>query len=558
MAYLRNFKVRSYRGQVYEYVHLVESYYEDGRNKQRILVNFGRKDLLAPHLEALSQIAARNGSRRGASRIARAGPLTASCWGPVLALRTLWNELQLDSLFDRLDGAVSRDATSLADRSFVLVAYRLISPTGGAASLARWLETDYVCDRRGRRWKPRWRNAEERRKRPSSRKRVAPVQLQRWRRTVDHLAASRKRIELELYRRLREKLPPRIDLVIRDAPTRGPQAAVTIVLADGWPLVRYVANNKRRGRGAAPRILDDLRQRFEVRRLVFMGERGVWITKNLDFLHQRRRGDVTGADGLLAALDRCPAETSADESPPAPIRVREIDDDGSRAYLIECDERRAFERAAREKAMKQIRRELERIRTRVAKGRLKASEKVAAAATDVLSRNHGGRYYDWEYSPDGVFRYFEHPVRLRREQSLEGYFVVRTDDPGLGPEEAARTYESLGEVEPAFRMLEENCPFSFADPRAESTLEAFSCVESLAFLLQRALERKLRAAGSRVTARQALEILRTVCVVDFHLGAGTTERTVSHGSSLCVPVLRALGVTPGPPPPPPADQPEIT
>jgi hypothetical protein len=53
---------------------------------------------------------------------------------------------------------------------------------------------------------------------------------------------------------------------------------------------------------------------------------------------------------------------------------------------------------------------------RVAKGRLKATEKIGAAAARILARNNGHRYYDWSCK-DGVFRFFEHPVHFTREQA---------------------------------------------------------------------------------------------------------------------------------------------
>ncbi len=62
---------------------------------------------------------------------------------------------------------------------------------------------------------------------------------------------------------------------------------------------------------------------------------------------------------------------------------------------------------------------LEKLRKRIEKGRLKAPDKVGAAATRALARYHGYRYYDWEYE-EGTFRYFEHPKHLPREKAYEG------------------------------------------------------------------------------------------------------------------------------------------
>ena len=63
--YLRTVKVRGKGGAVYEYVRLVEGYREGGKVKQRVVVNLGKKDVLAPHLDALVRLLAAHSPRRG-------------------------------------------------------------------------------------------------------------------------------------------------------------------------------------------------------------------------------------------------------------------------------------------------------------------------------------------------------------------------------------------------------------------------------------------------------------------------------------------------------------
>jgi len=69
----------------------------------------------------------------------------------MLAARTLWRELGLDSTLDQLARRDRRDVVRLSDRALVLVANRLTAP-GSEHALVRWLETDFVCDRIGRRF----------------------------------------------------------------------------------------------------------------------------------------------------------------------------------------------------------------------------------------------------------------------------------------------------------------------------------------------------------------------------------------------------------------------
>lgn len=70
------------------------------------------------------------------------------------------------------------------------------------------------------------------------------------------------------------------------------------------------------------------------------------------------------------------------------------------------------------------------------------------AAARTLGRYHGYRYYDWELK-DGRFRFFEHPVNLKREQACEGRYVIQTEEKHLTPVQAVTIYKELSEVERA-------------------------------------------------------------------------------------------------------------
>ena len=63
----------------------------------------------------------------------------------------------------------------------------------------------------------------------------------------------------------------------------------------------------------------------------------------------------------------------------------------------------------------------------------------------------------------------------------------------------------------------------------------------LAFVLHRAIEKKLKVAKLDLSATEALTALKTVRVVDIDLGNGTRKRQILH----------ALGVTELDPPTPP-------
>src|SRR4029077_14327791 len=162
----------------HEYVRVVEAYRERGKTRHRTVLNLGRRDLLAAHLDLNKLMRLLHGDAVSDDRIRREDVQAIAAWdfGPMLAAGHLWRELSLEATLDRLVRRSRRDTASLSDRALVLVANRLTAP-GSEHGLARWLETDFVCDRDGRRWVPSWRDDWERASSKTPRVRVEMRQL---------------------------------------------------------------------------------------------------------------------------------------------------------------------------------------------------------------------------------------------------------------------------------------------------------------------------------------------------------------------------------------------
>ena len=150
LMYPRTVKVRSTSGTINEYVRVVEAYRENGKVKQRVVADLGRRDLLVEILPKLQRLHSGNS---GIEAIDPAVPQVAdaSSWGPVLVVRALFEQLGLWSVLDQHLGRAK--GVPFADRAFVLIANRLIAPAS-EHGLTSWLESDFVCDRMGRRFDP--------------------------------------------------------------------------------------------------------------------------------------------------------------------------------------------------------------------------------------------------------------------------------------------------------------------------------------------------------------------------------------------------------------------
>ena len=112
-------------------------------------------------------------------------------------------------------------------------------------------------------------------------------------------------------------------------------------------------------------------------------------------------------------------------------------------------------------------------------------------------------------------------------------------------------YKNLSEVERAFANLKDVIDMRPIYHQTGHRVEAHIFVAALAFLIHRAIEKKLKAARLDLSATEALSILKSIRVVDIDLGDGTSKRSVTRGTQRAAPVLRALGIADLDPPTPP-------
>ena len=278
---------------------------------------------------------------------------------------------------------------------------------------------------------------------------------------------------------------------------------------------------------------------------------------NIELLRTRGQGYLVGLNRrrrpeVQRYLERATGEwllcragiTASEKSDVPKTLVQEVasDQPGVRVFVVHSDEREAYERAQREKAMLKVKEKLDALGLRVTKGRLKAPEKIGAAATRILNQNHGFRYYDWELK-DGQFYYFEHPVHLEQEKALEGKYLIQTEEQNLSALEAVQIYKELSEVERAFSSLKDVIEMRPIYHQKRDRILAHIFVASLAFLIDQALEKKLKAAGSDISYKEAWQILKTVRVVEIDLGNGEQKRSVTHGSGRAARILKILKIS---------------
>jgi hypothetical protein len=387
----------------YRYLQIVEAYRENGRPKQRAIANLGRLDQLGDKLDELVA----GLSRYCQERFARAQDLacrTALVWGPVRLARHLWEQVDLGASIGQLCRA-RRYEFDVAETAFVLVANRLCEPSS-EHGLARWLEHTFVCDAQGRRWRPAWRPAAQISK--DQRVKVEHEQLNQWYRTLDALLAVKAQMEEALYRRVRDLFSLRVDLVFydltstyfcrkspverlrrhghsKDGRPRCVQVLLGVVMANGFPIAHHVFAGNIAEKTTLARVLRDVEERFGLRQVLVVGDRGLVSSDNLEFLAGTQFRYLLGVPGRRCAEARAVLEALPEghwEQVDEDNRVQEVRRAGlaGRYFVIDSAERLAYEQSLRQRSMQRGAAALAQVAQAVQQGRLKDPAKIAARA----------------------------------------------------------------------------------------------------------------------------------------------------------------------------------
>jgi transposase len=192
---------------------------------------------------------------------------------------------------------------------------------------------------------------------------------------------------------------------------------------------------------------------------------------------------------------------------------------GNEVYILCLSEgREEKDRAIRVKHEGRLMVDLERLKVRVEKGRLKRAEKIQQAIGRLKERYpRVARYYRIEYDAERRSLFYQKEAERKAiAVKLDGSYVLKTDRHDLTADEIWRTYILLTRVESAFRSMKsplmERPIFHHLQNRTQTHI--FLCV--LAYHLLVAIEKRFLDQGIHTswwTLRQALSTHQVATVV---------------------------------------------
>ena len=111
---------------------------------------------------------------------------------------------------------------------------------------------------------------------------------------------------------------------------------------------------------------------------------------------------------------------------------------------------------------------------------------------------------------------------------FDGKLVLLTNVPEITPEETVKKYKELSDIERGFRVLKSDIEIAPVHHRLPDRIRAHALICFLALVLYRVMRMRLKAKGSNVSPKTALEILAKVQQFTAYIGEKPFTGNHSH------------------------------
>jgi transposase len=319
--------------------------------------------------------------------------------------------------------------------------------------------------------------------------------------------------------------------------------------AEGCPVAVEVFDGNTADPKTVPAQVKKLRERFGMKQVVFVGDRGM-ITS------ARIREDLAGDNGLnwITALRATSIQKLAADGALQPslfdtkdlAEITHPDYPGER--LVACFNPVLSEQRARKRdeLLQATEKELEKIAAATSRTKrpLRGKHIIGLRVGRVLGRFKMGKHYKIQIEEDG-FHYERKPDSIEREKKLDGIYVIRTNvkAAALSSTDVVRSYKQLSNVERAFRSLKTvDLKVRPIHHRLEDRVRAHVFLCMLAYYVEWHMRRKLAPLLFEDHDKQAAA-LRRASVVKPALRSEAAERkaaTKQNDDGLPVHSFRSL------------------
>jgi len=531
--FIRQFIRRNKDGSARVYLYLCRNYVSGGKERQELVANLGRMDILQAGgaLDRLIGSLARYSERCWVDVEGEGSLSRGQVYGAALVFRRLWEHLGLDRRLGELQEKTELQF-SLEEAAFAMVLHRILDP-GSKRRTHAWMQKAVY--------------------RPE----LEAVELHHLYRALDYLVGGKEELEQALFVRGRDLFSLDVDLVLFDTTLvhfegKGPEELAAfgrpgnypdcvkvlvglVMTGDGYPVAHHVFPGNTADVDAFRAALSDLRRRFPIRRVVIVADRGAVSEKIMEELEKGEdeagtKVAPTKIDYILGMRMRRSKEVNEEVLRRAGryrevadnLRVKEVRVGGHRYVVCHNGEAEERDRRRREEIIRDAREEL---------------KKKGVKAFVV---------------PRGLRRFMDlvggelmlKEAAIKEEARYDGKWVLRTNT-SLPADEVALAYKSLWQIERAFRELKSGLEISPVFLRVEDHVRGHILVCFLALVMEATLRRLLAETGSQSSYQDVLDDLAGVTASRFEArGKAWLWRAELPG--VANDAFRAVGLRPPP------------
>jgi transposase len=507
-------------GSTRTYLYIVEGVREEGKIRQKIVANLGRiEEMQSGDLDRLIESLAKFSKKKWVqAEAAKVMVKSAREWGPDLIFRRIWENLCLHTTLDRLLSKTEISAP-VNDAIYAMVLNRISDPLSKRA-VNEWVSEIY---------------------RPS----FNDLQLHHFYRALDFLIENKDSIELELFEQTKNLFNLKLDMVFWDTTStyfegNGPaglaeygyskdhrpdrvQIIVGVLMTqEGIPVAHQVFPGGTADIDTFKAVIKDTRERFQLRRVIFVGDRGMVSPKLLDDLDSDHIEYIVGVKmRKMKAVDKVLKTSGRYKVVGKNLKVKEVWSDDADRYIVCYNPVEAeHDRKAREEIVKKLEKQLKE-----------------NGLKQLVGNSGYRRYLVLKESKAGI-----NYKALEEEARYDGKYVLRTNTV-LDTDEAALAYKDLWRVERAFRNLKSTLDLRPIYHWKDRRVRGHVMVCFLALVLESALQRSLKLAKSQVEFMYLIRDLKQLKVVELTLeGERYLCRTELPGCSY--EAFRAIGTRP--------------
>lgn len=477
------------------YLQVVESYREEGKVRNRTVLNLGRFDnndalnrvnnLLKILLPYSSEIQSMDISKDIIPRASKQ-------FGPLLIFQKLWKDLKLD---EALNSSFSSIQTfyDLEKAIFNMVLNRLVAPSS-KRKMTTFQDSTYG---------------------------LSQFDLHQYYRAMDYLVSHKEQIENNIFNAVRGQIKGELKMAFFDTTSlvyygddkneeselldygfskarRGDlkQIIVGVLMSEnGRPLGHETFSGNKNDVTCFREIVEKMVDKFNIKKIILVGDRGMISHKNIDLLEEMGIEYVLGFRmRTISKQDREEVFKKADlkQLRKSNLQYKEVEYKNKRLIFCYNEDRAKLDYEHRQRI-------LDKLKEKIKSGKIET----------IIENKDYKRYLDIDGKAPKLS-----DKKIAKDELFDGVFVLTSNAPLTGPQ-VVEAYKGLWQIEQGFRQLKKELKVGPIYHYTDDRIRAHVMICFLALILRRELASRLKKSFKDSSYGDCLDELKQVHVVEM-------------------------------------------